>query len=519
MKTNHLEHDIFLLMLNLSQVRDSERIRNVFLEAMNSFWDDINLRFVADEEVSRGETVEIATTHNSFGRIAVEGNLSALTDDKLALIRNSIGMLAIILENRRQAKLLSDENLRLDTIVQERTAELLRTNENLKREIVERRRAEEQIRQYADIVGKMQIGLYVYHLEDINDDRTLRMVAINSAASEITDLAMKDVLGKTLDENFPRLREKGIPQKYAEVVRTGIPYDLESIYYGDDRVNMAVFSVKAVPILGNCVAVLFEDISERKRVEAEIHKLNVELKQRVRKRTAELEAANKELTSFAYIVSHDLKAPLRGINHLTHWLVEDYADTFDDKGKEMIELLIGRLKRMDSLIDGILEYSRIGRIVNKDKEVNLNRLMREVIDSIAPPEHIRILIENELPVIVGDITRIVQVFQNLLNNAVEFMNKPQGEIKIGCIDEGSHWTFSVADNGPGIDPKYHEKIFWIFQTLESRDVRESAGIGLALVKKIVEFYNGKIWVESTPGKGSVFSFTLPKTSGLPDEDQ
>ena len=176
----------------------------------------------------------------------------------------------------------------------------------------------------------------------------------------------------------------------------------------------------------------------------------------------------------------------------------------------MIDLLINRVKRMDNLIEGILEYSRIGRIVGEDKEIDLDSLVREVIDSLAPPEHIRILIERKLPVIVGDKIWITQMFQNLVENAIKFMDKPEGKITINCADEGSCWKFSVADNGPGIDKKYYKKIFQIFQTLEPRDVRENTGIGLALVKKIVELHGGNIWIESTPGQGSTFYFTLPK---------
>jgi signal transduction histidine kinase len=116
-------------------------------------------------------------------------------------------------------------------------------------------------------------------------------------------------------------------------------------------------------------------------------------------------------------------------------------------------------------------------------------------------------------VIVGDKIRIAQVFQNLIGNAIKFMDKPQGDVKVGCVDAGDYWQFSVVDNGPGIDPQYHEKIFQIFQTLRPRDEQESTGIGLSIVKKIVEFYSGKVWVESEPGKGSTFFFTLPKGGG------
>ncbi len=255
---------------------------------------------------------------------------------------------------------------------------------------------------------------------------------------------------------------------------------------------------------------MLEDITERKRAEDALRQLNAELDERVKTRTAKLEAANNALQEFAYVVSHDLKAPLRGISHLAQWLVEDYADAFDDEGRQMVKLLIGRVQRMDNLIEGILKYSRVGRVVEYDDAVNLNALVRGVIDLLAPPEHIHIAIAQDLPLVPGDPIRLGQVFQNLLSNAVKFMDNADGRITIRCVDHASHWTFCVADNGPGIDVKYHQKIFQIFQTLYPRDKRESTGIGLALVKKIVELHGGRVWIESATGQGSSFYFTLPK---------
>jgi signal transduction histidine kinase len=255
---------------------------------------------------------------------------------------------------------------------------------------------------------------------------------------------------------------------------------------------------------------LHTEIIERTQAEEALRQLSNELEQRVKHRTTELELTNKELQEFAYVVSHDLKAPPRGITRLSQWLVQDYAGAFDEQGREMVELLVGRVKRMDRLIDGILKYSRVGRIIREKEQIDLNSLVQEVIDMLAPPEHIHITIERDLPAVVGDTIRISQVFQNLISNAVKFMDKPEGKVMIRCVEEEAHWRFSVADNGPGIDEKHHERIFQIFQTLRPRDERESTGVGLAVVKKIVELHGGKIWVESSPGHGSMFSFTLPK---------
>ncbi|KQC10149.1 MAG: hypothetical protein APR54_12275 [Candidatus Cloacimonas sp. SDB] len=223
----------------------------------------------------------------------------------------------------------------------------------------------------------------------------------------------------------------------------------------------------------------------------------------------ELEDVNDELQNFAYVVSHDLKAPLRAISTLANWISTDYSDKFDPEGKEQMRLLMSRVKRMHDLIDGILEYSRVGRINEEKIKVNLNDLLKEVIDIIAPPANIEIKVVDELPEIRFESTRISQVFQNLLSNAIKFMDKPEGKIEIGCNIKADHWEFFVADNGPGIEEKHFSKIFKIFQTLQPRDEFESTGIGLTLIKKIITMYDGKIWVESKLGEGTTFFFTLP----------
>jgi light-regulated signal transduction histidine kinase (bacteriophytochrome) len=251
---------------------------------------------------------------------------------------------------------------------------------------------------------------------------------------------------------------------------------------------------------------LNREITEREKAEQR----QAQLIQELERTNQEVEKVNQELKDFAYIVSHDLKAPLRGIKTLAEWITTDYADKLDDNGKEQLNLLAGRVDRMHNLIDGILQYSRVGRVKEEKVVVNLNELVPEIIDMIAPPENITITTENELPTIECEQTRIMQVFQNLLSNAVKYMDKPQGQIKVGCVEVDDFWEFYVADNGPGIEEKYFEKIFQLFQTLAPRDESESTGIGLTVTKKIVELYKGKIWVKSKVGEGSTFFFTLPK---------
>jgi PAS domain S-box-containing protein len=283
---------------------------------------------------------------------------------------------------------------------------------------------------------------------------------------------------------------------------------------------------------------IIRDITERKRFEEELISHRIHLRELVKERTEELtetneqlqqeiikhkqaeerktqlleevESVNQELKDFAYIVSHDLKAPLRALSGLATWLSDDYKDKFDEEGKENLNLMVNRANRMSALINGILEYSKVGRIKEEKVILDMNEIVAEVIELIAPPENVIITVENELPSVVFERTRITEVFQNLVGNAVEYLDKPQGIIKIGCVDDNGFWKFHVSDNGPGIEDKYYEKIFQIFQTLSSHDEHESTGIGLTLVKKIITLYGGKIWVESEPGKGSTFYFTVPR---------
>jgi PAS domain S-box-containing protein len=223
----------------------------------------------------------------------------------------------------------------------------------------------------------------------------------------------------------------------------------------------------------------------------------------------ELEQATEELRDFAYIASHDLKAPLRGISSLAGWISTDYGDKLGDEGKEHIKLLLARVTRMYNLIDGVLEYSQVARR-EKSVKVDLNDIISEVTTEIDVPENIKIVVESALPVVVCGKSSIRQVFSNLLRNAVHFIDKTEGRIVINWADEHNYWKFGVTDNGPGIEEKHFDRIFRMFQTLSPRDNVESAGVGLTITKKIIEFHGGKIWVQSQPGQGSTFFFTLPK---------
>jgi len=224
----------------------------------------------------------------------------------------------------------------------------------------------------------------------------------------------------------------------------------------------------------------------------------------------ELESINRELKDFAQIVSHDLKAPLRGIHVLAQWIMDDFQDKLGEQGKEQMELLMGRVHRMQSLIDGILAYSRVSRIRETQVTIDTNELVSQVVEDLSPPPHIEFDVHDNLPKVFGEPTRIRQLFQNLASNAVKYMDKERGSIQIGGAEEEDGWQFFVRDNGPGIEAKHFERIFQVFQTLVPKDSNDSTGVGLTVVKKIVERHGGKIWVESEVGQGTTFFFTLSK---------
>ena len=227
-------------------------------------------------------------------------------------------------------------------------------------------------------------------------------------------------------------------------------------------------------------------------------------------RAQELTQVNRELSDFAHVVSHDLKAPLRGIGSLANWLQQDYADKLGPEGAEQLRMIGGRVARLSGLIDGILSYSRAGRTHRSQTVVSLDALVRGTLEMLAPPAHITVAVVSELPQIRMDPTKAQQLFQNLLSNAVKYMDKPSGRVTVACVADERFWHFSIADNGPGIEEKYFERVFQLFQTLAPRDEVESTGVGLAVVKKIVETEGGRIWIESVFGHGATFHFTLPR---------
>ena len=244
--------------------------------------------------------------------------------------------------------------------------------------------------------------------------------------------------------------------------------------------------------------------------ETELQRLNETLEQRVAIRTAEAERHVEELEQFAYVTSHDLKAPLRGIANLATWLEEDLQEKLTDATREQLKLLRDRVLRMNALIEGLLEFSRIGKAAQSLASLDIGELLAEIIDSLSPPDDVTIDVAANMPTLFTDRLHLSQVFSNLLSNSIKHCKTEQGHIAITVQERGEYYEFTVTDDGPGIAPQYHDKVFMIFQTLTVNDYGSNTGIGLALVKKIVQEHGGSITLDSKEGCGATFRFSWPK---------
>lgn len=267
--------------------------------------------------------------------------------------------------------------------------------------------------------------------------------------------------------------------------------------------------------LGRRAERLEHSVREQQRAENELRQLNAELEDRVEARTAQLEAANRELESFSYSVSHDLRAPLRAITGFANLLWEDHKDRLDEEGQRKIGIIRGQADRMGALIDDLLAFSRLGRKSIEPVAIDMSEMARACFerltrDSTGPEPELRI---GRLPQATADRNLIEQVWANLLANAVKFSSKiEQPIVEVGAIVEERENVYYVRDNGAGFDPRYRHKLFGVFQRLHDETEFPGTGVGLALVQRIVTRHGGRVWADGQPGEGATFHFSLPRES-------
>jgi PAS domain S-box-containing protein len=333
---------------------------------------------------------------------------------------------------------------------------------------------------------------------------------INASGARLLGYERNELLGRNMHEVSHHHHADGTPYPIEQCPIHKAMLDGTSIRIADEvfwtRTGRALpveYTSSPIASDGRTVGavIAFNDITARRNAERERERL-----------IAALARSNQELDQFAYVASHDLKAPLRGIANLSQWIEEDLGENVPPDVSEKMTLVRGRVQRLEALIDGILQYSRAGRMRSGVEDVDVELLLKDVVELLAPPPEVVVTIEPGMPTIRTERTPLQQVFMNLINNAIKYNRHPGARITVSSRDTGNMHAFSVTDNGPGIEPEYHERIFGIFQTLESRDRVEGTGIGLSVVKKTVELHGGSITVRSALGEGATFTFEWPKST-------
>lgn len=336
----------------------------------------------------------------------------------------------------------------------------------------------------------------------VSDDQG-KLLFINHEAARRLGKSQEEVIGTHISGIEKIFEDENKWHEHVETLKGTSKMIINGVHKREDGSTFPVeASVKYYETDGQGYVLAFiRDISER--VEAE-----TKLKSYMR----DLERINAELDQFAYVVSHDLKAPLRAINNLSEWIEEDIADFLEGDTKDQFRLLRGRVHRMESLINGILSYSRAGRIKTNKEKFLIKSVVDDLCETFSAKKPIEFKLEGDLGLeLISEKITLTQILQNLVSNGIKYNDKPDIQITIGWAESPEGLEFFVRDNGPGISPEFHEKIFVIFQTLQSRDEFESTGVGLAIVKKIMDEKGAKIRIDSTMGTGTTFFFTWPAT--------
>jgi PAS domain S-box-containing protein len=334
---------------------------------------------------------------------------------------------------------------------------------------------------------------------------------INKSGARSMGYERADMLGKNLHDVLHHHRADGSPYPEDQCpiynslrASTTVRISDEVFWTRDGHAVPVEYTSSPIVSSGQTVGavIAFNDITARKQLEREREHL-----------ISALARSNRELDQFAYVASHDLKAPLRGIANLSQWIEEDLGSDVPAEVTEKMVLMRGRVQRLEALIDGILQYSRAGRVHSQVERVDVGALVGDVVELLAPPSEITVTVAPNMPEITTERAPLQQIFMNLINNAIKYNKHAGATIDVSWRDAGHMYAFSITDNGPGIEPEYHERIFGIFQTLESRDRVEGTGIGLSVVKKTVELHGGSITVDSALGEGATFTFEWPKVAG------
>lgn len=349
---------------------------------------------------------------------------------------------------------------------------------------------------YSNIIANMNLGLVEVDTED-------KVLMANQSFQNISGYTEKELLGKNPGELLLTEESKAQFGSDSDIRETSISnsYEVKIINKQGEERTWIISGTPNYNMKGEMVGsiVIHLDITDRKNLEDK----QVEL-------LKDLETQNQELNDYAHIVSHDLKSPLRNISALLSWTREDFKHQLGKDSLVNLDLMQDKIEKMDHLIENILKYSSIDRSSASVEVVDVQALVEDIIAMIYIPEHIKVTIKNKLPVINADTTRIQQLFQNIISNAVNYIDKEKGIVEVDVEENSREYIFSVKDNGIGIPEDQHDRIFQIFNT--ASDHKKSTGIGLSIVRKIIDLYKGRVWLESTPGVGTTFNFSIKKSS-------
>ena len=347
---------------------------------------------------------------------------------------------------------------------------------------------------YSNIIANMNMGL----LEVDNEDY---IQFANQSFCDMSGYTLLDILGKKAAELFLTSESKKILSKKIKERINGSydSYELIAKNKNGETRHWLISGASNYNVSGKVIGSIgiHLDITNQKNLEKQKNELLVKL-----------EKQNEQLNNYAQIVSHDLKSPLRSIHSLISWIKEDNDKEFNEQTRQYLGMIEGKVEKMDHLIQGILTYSKVDTEDVRDEMVSVDEIINNIIDIIHLPEHINIKVIKKLPTLKADNFRIQQLFQNIIGNAVNYIDKPEGLIEVDFEESKKHYVFSIKDNGPGIALENQEKIFKMFQSFTNHE--SSTGIGLSIVKRIVENYKGKIWIESELEKGTTFFVKLPK---------
>jgi PAS domain S-box-containing protein len=350
----------------------------------------------------------------------------------------------------------------------------------------------------------------------VKEAASLRFARINRAEEIFLGIPRSQILGKNDHELFPVEQADFFTAKDREALAGYETMDIGeeqlTTVYGQRILHTRKIALRDVQGQPRYLLGISEDITERKHVEKRIQALNRDLEIRAN----ELEAANKELESFSYSVSHDLRSPLRAIDGFARIFEEDYRDKLDDEARRLLRVIRDSTQKMEQLIDDLLTFSRLGRKPIEAARVDMHNVLEDALEEAragSHTTHTRIVI-GELRPAWGDTALLKQVWVNLVSNAIKYSgNNDKAEVEIGCIESGapghSGTTYFVRDNGVGFDMRYYEKLFGVFQRLHSHAEFGGTGVGLAIVHRLVRRHGGRVWAEAAVNKGATFYFSLP----------